>query len=189
MSVGRSSYDGLFDDWEVALARNAVTKFKVKYPWLHFPEFEDLLQECLTQWYFARERFQPVRGASVRTYMTRVVTLRLQAILREQSAHKRRLNHLACSLDEPLGESGKTLADVVAADETHPDPDLRSDLQTVLKELTPLQQSICRLLVQGYSVKGVAEAIDKPRTTVRDHVSRIRETFIKKGLTDHLTWH
>jgi RNA polymerase sigma factor (sigma-70 family) len=184
VSGGRSLYGGLFEEWEMSVARNTVIKFKAKYPWLRFPETDDLLQECLTQWYFTRGRFQQGRGASIKTYMSKVVSVRLRAILREQLSHKRRLNQLACSLDEPLGESGETLADVIAADQTLPDLALLVDVQTVLRELVPLQQSICRLLGQGYPVKRIAEVLGKPRTTVRDQIKRIREVFSRRGFAD-----
>lgn len=185
VSGGRSPYGGLFDEWEVDVARTAVARFRAKYPWLHFPEAEDLLQECLTQWYFARGKFRQGRGASIRTYMSRVVSLRLQAIFREELTYKRRLNHMACSLDEPLYVSGETLVDTVADEKALSDPETLTDVQTAVRELTLLQQCICRLLGQDYTIKGVAETLDIPRTTVRDQIKRIREAFIKRGLTWH----
>lgn len=185
MSGGRSLYGDLFQEWEVAIARKCVVQFKARYPWLRFPDPDDLLQECLAHWYFTRNRFQPGRGASIRTYMGKIINVRLQSILREQLCHKRRLNHHARSLDEPFGESGETLADVVIADQTLADIALSIDVQSALSVLTPLQQSICHLLSQGYPVKRIAGILGKPRTTVRDHIKRIREMFLRRGLRDY----
>lgn len=185
MSGGRSPHSNLFDEWEMTLARAAVAKFKVKYPWLHFPESEDLLQECLTQWYVARSRFRQNNGTSARTYMSRVVSLRLQAILREELAYKRRINHMACSLDEPLYVSGETLADAVADEKALSDPATLVDLRAAVEGLTLLQQCICHLLGQGYTIKSITKALGIPKKTVRDQIKRIREAFIKRGLTLH----
>ena len=185
VSRGGSQYGDLFEEWELAVARNSVAHFKAKYPWLCFPDFDDLLQECLTHWYFTRGSFQQGKGASIKTYMSKVVKIRLQAILREQISYKRRFNHLARSLDEPLSESVETLADLVPDDRESANVALQIDVQSALQELTPLQQSICRLLSEGYPVKRIAEIIGRPRTTVRDHIKRIKEVFIKRGLKNY----
>lgn len=185
VSGGRFLYSELFEEWEVAVARNAISRFKAKYPWLRSPDLDDLLQECLTHWYFARGRFQQGRGASVKTYMSKVVSTRLKAILREQLSHKRRLNHLTCSLDEMLSGGKATLADMIPDNRSSADVALRADVQSALRELTPLQQSICRLLSQGYPVKRLAETLGKPRTTVRDQIKRIKEVFFRRGLSDY----
>jgi len=117
--------------------------------------------------------------------MSKVVKIRLQAILREQISYKRRFNHLARSLDEPLSESIETLADLVPDDRESADVALHVDVQSALQELTPLQQSICRLLGEGHPVKRIAEIIGRPRTTVRDHIKRLKEVFIKRGLKNY----
>ena len=185
VSGGRSLYGDLFQEWEVVVARKAIVRFKARYHWFRYPALDDLLQECLTHWYFTRGSFQPHKGASVKTYMSKIVNVRLQAILREQLSHKRRINHLARSLDEPVGECGETLADVVPAVEAPGDLALSADVQSALSELTPFQRDICHLLGQEYSVKRIAEILGKPRTTVRDHIKRIREVFFKRGLEDY----
>lgn len=136
VSGGRSPYGDLFEEWEVTAVRNAVVDFVARYPWLRFPDFDDLLQECLTQWFFTRDRFEQGRGASIKTYMSKVVSLRLKEILRKQMSYKRRLNHQARSLDEPVGEFGETLADNITADGMQPDIALRVDVQSVFGQLT-----------------------------------------------------
>lgn len=185
VSGGRSLYGDLFEEWEVAVARNSIARFKAKYPWLRSPDLDDLLQECLTHWYYARGRFQQGKGASIKTYMSKVVSTRLKAILREQLSHKRRLNHLACSLDETLNEGRSTLADLIPDDRDSVDVALQADVRSALRELTPLQQGICRLLSQGYPVKRLAETLGRPRTTVRDQIKSIKKVFFRRGLDDY----
>ena len=91
------------------------------------------------------------------------------------------LEHKHALDSEPEGESGEIPADSVADEEGQPDIALRVDVQSVLVELTPFQQSICQLLSRGYPVKRVAEILGKPRRTLRGHMERIREAFLRKG--------
>jgi DNA-directed RNA polymerase specialized sigma24 family protein len=77
-------YEDLFAAWGIAVAKRAITNFQKNYPWLKAFEFEDLLQECLIHWYLSRTSYKEDRGASIRTYMAKVVKNRLQVMLREQ---------------------------------------------------------------------------------------------------------
>ena len=177
-------YGDLFRDWEIAIAKSQVRKFQERYPWLKGLDFDDLLQECLFHWYLHRGSYQEDKGASVKTYMVKVLKNQLQLILREQQADKRKTVHEAVSLDEPVGEGEATLADLIA-DYQSPDYAIRLDVEAIVRTLTPLQREVCHLLAQEYSVKRVAELLGKPRTTIRDEIKRIREIFSQKGLKDY----
>ena len=61
--MGRE-YDGLFEDWEIAIARKLVHEFQEGSIWLDCEDPEDLTWECLKRWCFARDRYDPSRGAS-----------------------------------------------------------------------------------------------------------------------------
>ena len=179
------SYGDLFESWEIAVAKKAVAHFQAKYPWLQGLDFNDLLQECLIHWYFNRARFEEGKRASITTFMAKVVSVQLQLILRKELSDKRRAGHLTESLDKPLGGGETTLADVIPADETWSSISIHIDVRSALEELTPLQRRICNLLGQGYSVKGVAEMLGKPRSTVRDELKRINQVFYRIGLKDY----
>ncbi len=178
-------YGDLFADWEIAVAKNLVSNFQKSCPWLKGFDFEDLLQECLVHWYLKRDRYMQERGASVRTFMAKVVKTRLQMILREQQADKRKAMYEATSLDESVGEDEIPLGEMLVNPESSTDYAVRLDIEAVLELLTPLQKDICRLLAQEYPVKQVAERLGKPRTTVRDEIKRIRQVFLQKGLKEH----
>jgi RNA polymerase sigma-70 factor (ECF subfamily) len=94
------TYGDLFADWEMAVAKQAISRFQARIPRFKGMYFDDLLQECLIHWLLQRSRFQPSRGASVRTYMAKVLLNRLQEILREQLTDRRKVFHLAESLDQ-----------------------------------------------------------------------------------------
>ena len=180
-----STYGDLFEGWEIALARRAVSRFQASYPWLKGLDFDDLLQECLIHWYLNRARFREGTGASMKTYMARILNTKLQHLLRQQLTDKRKAIHLAESLDKPLGEDETTLADVIAANECPSDIVTKMDIEPALDELTPLQRTLCNFLGKDYPVKKVAEMMGKPRSTIRDEIKRVREIFSRKGLKDY----
>jgi len=49
--------EALFEDWEIAVAKKLVDQFKRKWRCFAKDDFEDLLQECLSHWYFRRDKF------------------------------------------------------------------------------------------------------------------------------------
>ncbi len=178
-------YGDLFADWEIAIAKSLIREFRERYPWLKSLDFDDLLQECLIHWYLNQASYKEDRGASVRTYMSKVLKNQLQLILREQQTDKRKAIHLAESLDEPFKEAETTLADFIADSESLADYAIHLDVEAAVEILTPLQKAICQLLAQEYPVKRVAEMLCKPRSTVRDEIKRIRNIFSQKGLKDY----
>ena len=178
-------YGDLFADWEITIAKSLVRKFQESYPWIKGLDFDDLLQECLFHWYLHRGSYQEGKGASIKTYMAKVLKNQLQLILREQQADKRKTIHEAISLDEPVGESEAPLVDLIADNQPPVDDAIRLDVEATVRILTPLQREVCQLLAQEYSVKKVAELLGKPRTTIRDEIKRIREIFSQKGLKDY----
>jgi len=54
------SYEGLFEGWEVAVAKHLVNEFKKQWTCLDIDDFDDLLQECLTHWFFGLGLGKPV---------------------------------------------------------------------------------------------------------------------------------
>jgi RNA polymerase sigma factor (sigma-70 family) len=180
-------YGDLFAAWEIAVAKSAIINFQKNYPWLKGFEFEDLLQECLIHWYLNRASYKEDRGASIRTYMAKVVKNRLQVILREQQSDKRKAIHMAESLDKAIAEDetlhGEVLVDAESLTDHHL---IHLDVEAVIESLTPLQRDICQLLEQEYPVMIVAEILRKPRTKVRDEIKRIKEIFLQKGLKNYL---
>ncbi|MFC1593113.1 RNA polymerase sigma factor [Candidatus Omnitrophota bacterium] len=178
-------YGDLFANWEIAITKSLVRKFQESSPWIKGLDFDDLLQECLFHWYLHRGSYREGKGASIRTYMAIVLKNQLQLILREQQADKRKTIHGAISLDECVGESETPLADLITDNQSPADDSLRLDVEAIVRTLTPLQREVCQLLAQEYSVKRLAELLEKPRSTIRDEIKRVREIFSQKGLKDY----
>ena len=184
-------YEDVFEDWEVAVAKNLIDDFRQMQPCLRREGFEDLLQECLTRWFFVRNDYDPVREASPQTFMGRVVRNKLTDIIREQRADKRKVNHLTVSLDEPSGDNDDSCAleDTIA--DKNPEfcvqVDLKIDLPTVLDKLTLKQKELCHLLGEaGLNIKQVSDHLGTPRSTIYDEIERIRKIFQKEGLQKYL---
>ena len=179
------NYGDVFAGWEVAIAKKAVSQFQANYPWLKGLDFDDLLQECLIHWYLNRAKFRESKGASIKTYMARVLTTHLQLLLRRELYDKRKASHFSESLEKTLGEGEPTLADIFPADEATTEMGMRIDIESALRMLTPLQREICKLLEDGYPVSRIAEMLGKPRSTIRDKIGKIRELFSQRGLKDY----
>ena len=101
-------YRGLFQAWELAIATKLVREFRATSHALQREEIDDLLQEVLLHWYYARGSHDPQGKASIRTYMTRVVRNKLIDLLRERESDKQIVNILTLPSDIAHGdESGR----------------------------------------------------------------------------------
>ena len=124
------NYFGLFEDWEIAVARNVINSFLGQ---LEKEGVEDLLQECLTHWFFHRNQYIGKNEASQKTFMAKVVKNKLIQIIRKNSANKRKSTHVTVSLNEPVGDDNDspTLMDVIP-DEQDQIP--KSDLKVAMRQ-------------------------------------------------------
>ena len=157
------NYAQLFADWEIGVATYWVRRYK-----LVGHDQEDLLQEVLIHWHQARDRHQDDRGASLRTFMNRVVENRLKEIARAADTDKRRVDQEVIS-DDDLE---------LPAPATH--NDLKTDLAKVLQHLTPQQRSILGLLAQDTSKSQAAKTLGIHRDTLYEEIKRIRKIFEDK---------
>lgn len=189
-------YGGLFEDWEIAVAKKLVEEFRRRWKCLCREDFEDLLQECLTHWYFAKDEYDHKLGASQTTFMRRITQNKLMDLVRKQEADKRKMAYLAVSLDEPLAddEDDHTLIDKIDESAATDIPQdhfleihLKVDLSEALQKLTPQQKKLCHLLGErGLTVKETSEYLKTPRSTIYDELKRIRKIFMKEGLQDYV---
>jgi RNA polymerase sigma factor (sigma-70 family) len=188
------NYGTLFEPWELTLADTLVSRFISKHSYFTEDDFEDLKQECLIHWYYARQRYDPGRRASMRTFMARVIRNKLRGIAESRQAAKRKADYLAASFDAPLGEDddSRTLHDEISEEDVegeHCDPwleiDRGIDLSKALEKLNPRQQQICHLSMEGYDVTEIARELKLSRSTIHDEKKRIREFFYKEGLEEY----
>lgn len=185
------NYGGLFESWEIAVAKGVIDSYRKKYKYLKREEFDDLLQECLISWLDARNKYDSSRGASKKTYMAEVVRNVLGQIILKAKTDKRKTIYESVSLDEPLNdeEDSHTLKDELANDDVPPQvkSELKIELSRIFQKLTPQQQQLYKLLSEeGLSINEACKYFGKHRSNVYRDALRIRKLFEEEGLKDYL---
>ena len=187
------TYGGVFENWEIAVAKKLVDQFKRKWKCFSKDDFDDLLQECLSHWYFVRKKYEVSKGASKSTYMSNVIKNKLMDMVAERMAEKRKTDQMSVSLDAPISEDDETaiidkIADKLTEDltEVFRVIGLKHDLASALEKLTPQQKELCRLLEEGVSIKEAGQKLNIHRSTVYEEMKRIAEVFEGDGLKNYL---
>lgn len=183
-------YGDLFKNWEVSIVKKLVREFKNRWRCLTKESSDDLLQECLTHWYFNRDKYDPGKHASQKTFMSKVVKTKLTQIVRRNSTDKRKVSYLSIPLKIDDDEEGlSVLEDHIAR--IRGDPAsliLESEkIKDILNKLTRRQRAICRLIAEeGLSIKEISRRLKVNRRTIQRELKKIRQLFIKQGVIDHL---
>lgn len=188
----RSSYRGLFEDWEVGVAKNVIDEMRRSWKCLELQDFDDLLQETLAHWHAVRAGYSPEGGASRQTYMSRVVRHKIGHIIEKLKTDRRRIALEAVSLDQPLSDEddAPTLLDILSEDKNQTTDlrihaELKIDIKQTIRTLTPKQQELCRLLEEGMNVQEAAEALNSCRLTVYREIKRIKAVFEREQLHEY----
>ena len=71
------TYGGVFENWEIAVAKKLVDQFKRKWKCFSKDDFDDLLQECLSHWYFVRKKYEVSKGKKDVLFSAGVCGLRI----------------------------------------------------------------------------------------------------------------
>jgi RNA polymerase sigma factor (sigma-70 family) len=188
-----------FEPWETSLARSLVYAYVTSYSLPRDVEPEDLVQECLLHWWRQRRLHDPERGASLATFMRRVLTAKLADIARAERATKRMGFTEALSLDETIsdddeeGDEGTTWIDMLPDDmpdwQTEEAADralLKERIDRVIAMLSPRQQRLIEMLHSDASMARISRTLAIPRTTLYDELARIRKVFRDEGLEQFL---
>jgi len=187
-------YEGLFQDWEIGVAKNVIEKFRRQWKCLELEGFDDLLQECLTHWHFSKDDYNPSAGANERTFMSRVVEHKLQKIIRDLNRDRRSILNKTLSLDAPISneEDSPTYLDQLSEDEGHVSnlhisAELKIDISKTIQKLTPQQRELCRLLgEEGLNISEASELLKTPRGTLYEDIKRIKAIFQQENLHEYL---
>jgi len=193
------NYGNLFQEWEIKEATKLVYAFKRKNGCLKKENVDDLLQECLIEWFPVRNQYDPnrkgfqKRKVSQKTFMINVIRNRLIEIVREKKADIRKVDYLSASLNETTENNDKvfSLMDEVSKSKDNSNVFLETGLKLGLakasKKLTPQQKKLCRLLGEkGLSINEACKHFKKSRSHVYREAIRIRTIFKKEGLKDYL---
>lgn len=155
-------------------------------------EREDLVQECLIHWWTQKPRYTETRGASIETFLRRVVKAKLLDLERGANAQKRGSGRHADSLDRPLNleePDADALGDTVASNaDTEGEATLQVSLEAALARLSPQQKQIIAGLAEQYPMSHISRRLGVPRATLYDGMERIRRVFRDEGLGQFLDW-
>ena len=185
------NYGGLFERWEIAVAKRVIDNYRRKQKCLGHEGFDDLLQECLIHWLDVRDKHDPSRG-SKKTFMAEAVGHALGMLGRKARRDKRRAIYESVSLDQPLNddEDAPALKDKIPDTSNIPSPveiELKIGISKAYKKLTPHQKKLCKLLgEEGLNINEACKHFNKHRSNVYRDVIRIRQIFEEEGLKDYL---
>ncbi|MFA5104833.1 MAG: hypothetical protein WC527_06620 [Candidatus Margulisiibacteriota bacterium] len=133
------NYGGLFEGWEIAVAKRLIDEYRKAWSCLQREGFDDLLQECLVHWLDVRDGYDPGQDASKQTFMAKVIRNKLGNILEKATAEKRKTIYESVSLDKPLNDDDEfTLKDKIPdpkSDPPHTQIGLRIGLSKASKNL------------------------------------------------------
>lgn len=188
------SYKGLFQRWEMAVARNLVNEFKKKWRCLDIDDFEDILQECLTHWLFVKDKYDPSSEASPQTFMGQVVRNKLNDIIKDHYRQCRKGSQNAVSLDEPLfdEEDSPALLDTIAEDHGRSlgfqvQAEIKIYLDRAYQRLTARQKRLCALLGEnGMSIEDASKVLKTHKCTLYRDIQTIKEIFRAEKLHEYL---
>lgn len=186
-------YKGFFEDWEVGVAKKVINMFRNDWKCLAREGFDDLLQECLMHWYFAKDKYDPSTEASEKTFMASVVKNKLRDIIRILNRQKRKVSQESMSLNDTIshGEAMPTFLDVLSEKQDTKRIFLQRELKIIISKLsqglTQQQRKLCELLSEDNpNITSIGQLLNIDRVTVYREIKRIRSIFEKEGLKDFL---
>lgn len=161
-------------------------------------DIEDIRQDLIVDLLERLPKFDATKSA-YNTFVDRIVNRKVARLMRDRNCEKRDPRREACSLNEYIddGEGGTVeRSQTIAAEEAdrrlgrqarsnQETAELVLDVEAVLKRLPDNLRTPCELLKTG-SIADAARAMGVPRTTLNDHVKKLREFFEAAGLRDYL---
>lgn len=183
-------YEGLFQEWEIRIAKKYVRQFRSTCQCLRRDFKDDLVDECLRHWHEVRSTVKPEAEDKRKAYMVRIVKNKLADIVRSRMSRKRNEFFQAVSLDQFLENNSDS---PFLAHPTQQDPasqsdfaELTSKLDIIMKNLSPQQQQLCVFLRDGNNITEISAGLGISRVTVYKEIERIREVFEKEGVRKYL---
>ena len=161
-------YVGGMEEWQIKLAIARMMHFRVPQE-----AWQDTMQELaivVHQFTFDADK---AHAASEETILCRLMDNRIRMLAR---GNARRLAML-----ERLGLMAQNEEDTHTPD----DVAAEGEVQQLMATLTPLQQRICRELMNGLSEFQIAATLGRHYTTICRHVRHIRHAFADRGFD---TW-
>lgn len=180
-------YEGVFENWEIGVTKNIVSRFQNKFPLLKREGFDDLVSECLIFWMEKRGACDVESKGNPKCYMAKAIKRYLRDIKDRVYSIKRKLTYESQSLEEYFEDEDserprKKFEPVVL--ENLP---LKVDISAVVETLTSDQKMIYRLVYEdGMSPLQASKRLKTYPKHVYREIDRIRQLFEAKGLKEYL---
>ena len=156
---------------------------------------DDLIQEGMIALYKAINHFDTSgESGSFSAYASTCVSNHLYNVIKSANRLKNAPLNQSISLDAPINNSAetddsRTVADTLPPD-TYSDPaqilidreSVSDILDSINEELSPLEQKVVSLYVDGNSISKIAEIMDKPPKSIDNALQRV-----KKKLSRHVS--
>lgn len=181
------SYYGVFQKWEIAVAKKVVFEFQKDWSCLKSEDFDDLLQECFIHWLFVKEQFEQEEIKSMKSLMGKVMRNKLRDYVRNVNQQKRKVRYHSISLfsSQSNAEDSLHLEDKLSTETDNPNG-LTMDLEMALLKLTKRQEKICRLLEADFNISEIARFLNVRRETVYSDLKKIQKVFKQNDLDIYL---
>ena len=161
-------------------------------------DVEDLEQEMTLDLLMRLPKFD-VNKATQKTFVARLVERKISKLIRHRRQEMRDYRRRARSLNEPIKDEDGGIVergDTIAEEEINrrlgrrsrtaqEDLELALDTAETLSRLPEHLRRLCELLKTG-TIAEAARQLGIPRTTLNDHVRKLREMFEHAGLRDYL---
>lgn len=165
--------------WEYARKWHLLPKLRI--------DMDDLLSIMYLELCNAAQSYDPTRGYTFATYFYQCALNAARILTRDSHTHKRRASITAVSLDMPVDVNGRTLADMIPADEPTPE-DIAcaaSDVAMLRRSIAALPERSQKILYmhywQGMQQWRIGEVTGMAQTNVsrvlRDSRQRIKDTI------------
>jgi len=180
---------GRFEAQELVLVKSIVSKLISKAPFLE-KEREDIEQILILKLWKKRKVYLPMPGASLNTYLYKVLKNEAIDILRTRTTDKRIIEKYIVPLEEKLNEGDRrTFDDLISekiasytSENLLENIILKEQIMIARNKLSIFQQNIFKLREEGFTIRRIAKHLRKPWSTVKDEMKRIQNIFCDEGL-------
>jgi len=158
---------------------------------------DDIEQEIMLDLISRLPQFDPNK-ATLKTFVARVVRNKTYNIIRHRRQEARDYLRESCSINEYIddGEGGQIERTATLSDEEQvarkggrnismqEEVNTRLSIEAVLAHLPDSLKQLCELLMHE-NVAQAARRLGVPRTTLNDHVHKLRQVFLEAGFEEY----
>ena len=144
-------------------------------------EYSDIFQECVIGFEEAIISFNSDDDVTFYTFCNLCMDRQLNTLIRKLNRDKYKILNEAVPI-ESINDFGEeiSLADIFGSEEQNPErgiianENIKELIKKIEHELTPLEECVYNLKIQGFNYKEIADILDRPAKTIDNAFQRIR---------------